>query len=144
MSNLFWLTDEQVEEMLMEALDHGEEDFEQRRLAEAQVEGSRVLAATQKALRADADLLEGGELDQISQTLQKLEQALAPGSTANASRIQALTQALDDVTHPFAGRRMDRAFQSALAGQDVRSVAQTVQHARGVEAHLEEHQKSSS
>jgi molecular chaperone HscA len=140
----YGLTDEQVEEMLMEALDHGEEDFEQRRLAEAQVEGSRVLAATQKALRADADLLESGELDQISQTLQNLEQALAPGSTANASRIQALTQALDDVTHPFAGRRMDRAFQSALAGQDVRSVAQTVQHARGVEAHLEEHQKSSS
>jgi hypothetical protein len=38
---------------------------------------------------------------------------------------------------------MDRAFQAALAGRDVGSVAGSVQHARGVDAHLEEHQKGS-
>jgi molecular chaperone HscA len=146
----YGLTDEQVEEMLIEALDHGEEDFARRRLAEATVEAARVLAATERALAADADLLEPEEKERISVATAALKHALAgeqsndaPGAGRRASRIVALTQALDDATHAFAGRRMDRAFSSALSGRDVGTVAVSVQHARGVEAHLEEHGKNS-
>jgi molecular chaperone HscA len=137
----YGLTDDQVEEMLMDALDHGEEDFEQRRLAEGRVEASRVLLATQKALTADADLLEAGEKAEIARCIEQLQQALEPSSNATASRLTALTQALDDATHAFAGRRMDRAFNAALAGRDVGALSTSVQHARGVEAHLEEHER---
>jgi molecular chaperone HscA len=140
----YGLTDEQVEQMLIDALDHGEEDFERRRLAEAKVEGSRVLAATDKALAADADLLEPAERDAISCCVDDLRSALVSGSNATASRLQGLTQALDSATHAWAGRRMDRAFQSALAGQEVGLIAESVQHARGVDAHLEEHKKGSA
>jgi len=136
----YGLTDEQVEEMLIDALDHGEEDFEQRRLAEARVEASRVLLATRKALSADADLLAAGERAEIERCIEQLQHAIEPGG-ANASRIGALTQALDDATHAFAGKRMDRAFSAALAGRDVGALATSVQHARGVEAHLEEHEE---
>jgi molecular chaperone HscA len=140
----YGLTDEQVEEMLIDALDHGEEDFEQRRLAEGRVEGARVVAATRKGLAADADLLEAKEQEAITGCIEQLEQALHPSSPATASRIAALTQALDDATHAFAGRRMDRAFSSALSGRDVGALANSVEHARGVEAHLEEHGKRSA
>jgi molecular chaperone HscA len=140
----YGLSDEQVEQMLIDALDHGEEDFEQRRLAENTVEGSRVLAATEKALASDADLLEPAERDEITRSLSDLRSALQPGSGATASRLQGLTQALDSATHAWAGRRMDRAFQSVLAGQDVGLIADSVQHARGVDAHLEEHKKGSA
>jgi len=140
----YGLSDEQVEQMLIDALDHGEEDFELRRLAEGRVEAARVIAATNKALGADADLLAAGEEVEIRRTLTLLDQAILPNSPATASRIQALTQTLDDLTHAWAGRRMDRAFASALAGQDLTSVASRVEHARGVDAHLEEHKKSSA
>ena len=40
-----------------------------------------------------------------------------------------------------AARSDPDAFRAALAGQDVTSVAESVEHARGVEAHLEEHGK---
>ena len=136
----YGLTDEQVEEMLIDALDHGEEDFEQRRLAEARVEAARVLLATRKALAADADLLEREEQLKIQDAIAQLERAIEPGG-ASASRTLALTQALDDATHAFAGKRMDRAFNAALAGRDVGALAASVQHARGVEAHLEEHEE---
>jgi molecular chaperone HscA len=139
----YGLTDDQVEEMLIDALDHGEEDFAERRLAEGRVEASRVLAATKKALAADADLLAAPEREVIGRCIEQLEQALVPGSASHgASRLTALTQALDDATHGFAGRRMDRAFQAALAGREVGAVAGSVEHARGVEAHLEEHERS--
>lgn len=141
----YGLTDEQVEEMLIDALDHGEEDFAERRVAEGRVEASRVVLATRKALAADADLLDTDEKHSIDRAIEQLAQALeADAAHTTASRLTALTQALEDATHAFAGRRMDRAFNSALAGRDVGSLAETVQHARGVEAHLEEHEKGSS
>src|SRR5690606_18212223 len=54
----YGLTDEEVEAMLLDALDHGAEDFEKRKLAERRVEGERILAATRGALEKDAALLE--------------------------------------------------------------------------------------
>jgi len=145
----YGLTDEQVEQMLEDALDHGEEDFERRRWAEAQVEASRLLLATDKALAADADLLDARERQEIPEHVARLRSALDAGAEprtpgAQASRVQALSQALDDATHAWAGRRMDRAFAGALAGRDLRSVADSVEHARGVDSHLAEHQKGSA
>jgi molecular chaperone HscA len=143
----YGLTDEQVEEMLIDALDHGEDDFERRRLAEARVEASRLLLATDKALAADADLLDESERQAVPEHADRLRRALAEDSAdigAQASRLQALSQTLDAATHVWAGRRMDRAFQAALAGRDVSQVAGRVEHARGVEAHLAEHQKGAT
>jgi molecular chaperone HscA len=145
----YGLTDEQVEQMLIDALDHGEEDFEQRRLAEARVEAERLLLATDKALAADADLLEPKERSEVPEQATRLRRALEQKPTPDgpgtlASRLQALSQALDAATHAWAGRRMDRAFQAALAGRELSQVAGSVEHARGVDAHLAEHQKGGS
>jgi molecular chaperone HscA len=135
----YGLTDEQVEEMLIDALDHGEEDLEARRLADARVEGERILLATRKALAADADLLERDERARVGGAVAELESAIA--SATQASAIQLRIDALDDVTHEWAGRRMNRAIQAAIAGKGVEEVGKRVEHARGVEAHLAEERK---
>jgi molecular chaperone HscA len=133
----YGLTDEQVEAMLLAALDHGEEDLENRRLAEARVEGERVVHATSKALAADSALLEGDEQARIDAAIAGLRQALA-GS--KATLIQARTEALDHATQSFAARRMDQAIQRAMAGKDVDQLAATVAGAHGVDAHVEAHE----
>lgn len=133
----YGLTDEQVEEMLLDALDHGEEDFEARRLADAKVEGSRMLLATKKALAADADLLSAEERERVEAAIAELGRALE--SADEVAAIQLRIDALDDATHDWAGRRMNRAIQSAIGGKSVEEVGTTVAHARGVDAHLAEH-----
>ncbi|MBI3202027.1 MAG: Fe-S protein assembly chaperone HscA [Myxococcales bacterium] len=133
----YGLTDEQVETMLLDALDHGEEDFEARRLADAKVEGSRMLLATRKALAADADLLDPAERARVEQALGALERAI-DGAERVAS-VQLGIDGLDAATHEWSGRRMDRAIQSAIAGKSVEAIGESVAHARGVEAHLIEH-----
>ena len=132
----YGLTDEQVEDMLLAALDHGEEDFERRRLVEARVEAERVVVATKKALAADADLLEEAERARIARSLDSLVAAIA-GTDARA--ISGRTEALDETTHAWAGRRMDRAIARAIAGKALDDVAGSVERARGVDAHVEEH-----
>ncbi|WP_437568840.1 Fe-S protein assembly chaperone HscA [Sorangium sp. So ce542] len=132
----YGLTDEEVENMLLAALDHGEEDLLKRRLVEARVEGERVAMATRKALSADADLLEPGEREAIEGALSALGAAIRgdkPGL------IQARTDALDDATRAWAGRRMDRAVAKAIAGKQVEDVEANVAAAKGVDAHLAEH-----
>jgi molecular chaperone HscA len=132
----YGLTDEEVENMLLSALDHGEEDLERRRLIEARVEAEQVLAATRKALAADADLLEPGEHARVAQAMAELESAVAGERLAP---ITARTEALDAATHDWAGRRMDRAVARAIAGKQVAEIEQEVEHAAGVDAHVEAH-----
>jgi molecular chaperone HscA len=138
----YGLDDEQVEAMLLDALDHGETDFEQRRLVEARVEGSRLVLATQKALAADADLLSSQERTQVERALGQLEHAIANATLASA--LQNAADALDAATHEWAGRRMNRAIAGALGGKAVGSVEQTVQTARGVDVQVAEHAQASA
>lgn len=137
----YGLDDETVEAMLLDALDHGEEDLERRRLAESRVEGERIRQATAKALIVDADLLEPGEKEAIQAALDELGAAI---EGTNASVISSRIEALDDTTHGWAGRRMNRAIAQAIEGKAVQDVEASVAHAKGVEAHLaEEHGRSS-
>jgi len=126
----YGLDDATVEQMLLDALDHGEEDLVRRRLAENRVEAGRILLATRKGLQADADLLQAGERDAIERACAALEEATRgeePG------RIHSGIEALDTVTKAFAGRRMNRAISRAIEGRRLDMVERSVEHAKGVE-----------
>src|SRR5262249_45868007 len=85
------LDDAQVEQMLLDALDHGEEDLALRRLADAKVEGERIRRATEVALAADADLLEAGEMERVERAFAELVAAIeGPNATTIQSKIDAL------------------------------------------------------
>src|SRR5262249_22703825 len=123
----YGLDDAQVEQMLLDALDHGEEDLAARRLAEAKVEAERIRHATQQALASDADLLVDGERETIERALAELQTAIAG---TNASRIQTRIDELDESTHAWAGRRMNRAIARAIEGKRVGDVEESVAAAK--------------
>jgi molecular chaperone HscA len=133
----YGLSDDEVEQMLIDALDHGESDFELRRLRDAQVEATRILLATDKALDTDADLLDDQERARVEQALNSARSAAS--SASKASLVESAISALDDATHEWAGRRMNRAIQAAIAGKNLGAVEQSVAHAAGIEAHLAKH-----
>jgi molecular chaperone HscA len=125
--------------MLVDALDHGESDFEVRRLLDARVEAERLLLATNKGLVADADLLEGADRGRIDRAIEALGEAARDAK--HASVIQSRIDELDQATHDWAGRRMNRAVRAAIEGRDVAEIARRVEHAAGVEAHLDAHSR---
>jgi len=136
----YGLSDDMIEDMLIDALEHGETDLEARRLADASVEAKRVLLATRKSLATDADLLETPERERIEHAAAALEQAIEAGSDARL--IQSRMEALDVATKDWAGRRMNRAIQGALGGHGVLDVERSVEGARGVDSHVEEHEQN--
>jgi molecular chaperone HscA len=133
----YGLSDEEIEDMLIDAIDHGDDDFEARRLAETCVEASRMALATDKALANDADLLARVEQERVTAVLDELRTQVE--AAEDAAKIQMLMNELDDATKAWAGRRMNRAIRAAIAGKDVGAVADSVAEAAGVEAHLEAH-----
>ncbi len=126
----YGLDDDTVEQMLIDAIDHGEEDLAKRKLAEARVEAHRVLTSTKKSLDADPDLLEAGERAKIEAALAALDEA---SKGEDSRRITLRIEELDDATKDFAGRRMNRAIAKAIEGHKLDEVEETVEKAKGVE-----------
>ncbi|MCA9586566.1 MAG: Fe-S protein assembly chaperone HscA [Myxococcales bacterium] len=126
----FGLDDDTVEQMLIDALDHGEDDLDARKLAEQRVEGRRILAATRRAMADSPDLLDASERAAVEAVAAKLEKAI---EGTDAARITLYIDDLDAATKPFAARRMNEAVAAALRGRDVTSVEVEVAHAKGIE-----------
>jgi molecular chaperone HscA len=126
----YGLDDAAVEQMLLDALDHGEEDLAKRRVAEGRVEAGRIVLATRKGLAEDGDLLSAAERKAIEQAIASLEEAC---EGEDARRIQAGIDALDRATKEFAGRRMNRAIARAIEGRKVDDIGREVEHAKGIE-----------
>jgi molecular chaperone HscA len=130
----YGLSDDEVERMLLEAYEHGEDDVRVRRLREEQVDASRILSALEQALVADAALLtDEEERADIEGAIRRLKRAV---EGADHDEIHRRIEDLDQASKAFAGRRMDRSMQRALAGQSARTLEAATEHARGIEPHL--------
>jgi Fe-S protein assembly chaperone HscA len=121
----YGLTDEQVEQMLLDSFEHAEADFEARLLIEARNEAEVVMTATEKSLRSpdfpeiEKSELAAGERQRIESILAALKMVL---NSKDRETIQKWTQALNDATRHLAEVMMNRSVQAALAGKNVNDV----------------------
>jgi Fe-S protein assembly chaperone HscA len=118
----YGLTDEQVEQMLMDSFENAEADFAARLLIEARNEAENVIHATEKSLRAadidqiEKDELAAGERKKIESVLAGLKMVL---NSSDRETIQKWTQALNDTTRHLAEVMMNRSVKAALSGKNV-------------------------
>ena len=112
----YGLTDDEVARMLQESFSHAAGDRDARALAEQRVEAEALLSSVAAALAKDADLLSKEERTALDAGISALDRVRA-GSDHRA--IKASIDALNRASERFAGRRMDRAISSALAGRSV-------------------------
>jgi molecular chaperone HscA len=116
----YGLTDNEIESMLRESIEHAEDDVAARKLLEQRVEADRVLEALAVALVQDRDLLSEEERQRIEKAAANL-QARRDGTDHLA--IKAAISELDNTAKDFVARRMDSTIQKALAGHTVAEIA---------------------
>jgi len=119
----YGLSDEEVEQMLIDSFEHAEDDLARRNLAIERVEAERILAATRGAFVSDAALLEDDVRAAGEAAMADLEAAMA-GTDHLA--VRAKIEALDVATKPFAQRRMNRAVAAQLHGVSLDEAARKV------------------
>ncbi len=119
----YGLTDEEVDTLVMDSLDHAREDFAARDLAEARVELGRVVLAVRTALTEVGHLealLPADERASIETALAEADAAMSSATDGRA--LVKVRERLEAVSEPFARRRMERALQAGMEGKSLAEI----------------------
>jgi molecular chaperone HscA len=113
----FGLDDGQIGAMLGDSAAHAASDAKLRALQEQIIEARRLLESIESALAGDTQSwLDDADHARLEAAMQALRDALR---AENADRIRTAAAALNELSTPFAARRMDDAVRKALAGRQL-------------------------
>jgi molecular chaperone DnaK (HSP70) len=116
----YGLTDDEIERMLEEAIDLGEEDLVERLLVKARTDAEQILAALKKQMTEYPELLDPEEKEAIDAKTRELEQARTGD---DRELIGKLVEELNEITTPLAHRIMDNAIKRALERKSVDEIS---------------------
>ncbi|HEV2169663.1 MAG TPA: Fe-S protein assembly chaperone HscA, partial [Candidatus Binatus sp.] len=116
----YGLTDDEIERMLEEAIDLGEQDLEERLLISARNDADQILGALRKQLGEFAPLVEAEERARMEDVVERLE---AARKGTDRELIAKLVEELNEATTPFAERIMDAAIKLALEKKSVEELS---------------------
>ena len=125
----YGLGEHEVDALVMESLDHAEDDYESRNLAEARVELGRVVLAVRTALDEVGHLealLPPDEKAAIEAALAQADEAMASTSGLTAVGLQERRQTLERISEPFARRRMERALRAGMGGKSLAEIERSI------------------
>lgn len=112
----YGLTDEQVEKMLIDSIEHAKDDVSQRMLIEARTEGEQMVYTVERFLQKNSDQVSVQEMADTVKLVQNLKNALGSGDK------DLILKSIDEVnefTRPFAERLMNTAISSAMKGKAI-------------------------
>ena len=102
------VSDEAVEKMLEDALEHAFDDMNQRAFTEAKLKAQEMLPSVAKALGLAGDSLDAGERERIEQGVRDVQDALRG---EGAELLKRSVAELDDATQRLAAVLMERAMR---------------------------------
>jgi Fe-S protein assembly chaperone HscA len=112
----YGLSDDTVEKMLLDSIEHAKSDVEQRMLIEARSEGEQLLYTAERFIEKHAEHLTEGEISDTKVHIEALKTALA---TQEKDTILKKADELNEFTRPFAERVMDAAISTAMKGKKI-------------------------
>ena len=110
------LTDDTLEQMLLDSITHAKEDIATRALVEATTEGEQLLSTTEKFIQKNAILLTKQELVLTAAAMQALQLALTMN---DKDLVHSKIEALNDLSRPYAERVMDMVVSNAMKGKAI-------------------------
>ena len=112
----YGLTDEQVEKMLIDSVEHAKEDVSKRMLIEARTEGEQMVYTVERFLAKNTEQVSETEIADTQNLIQSLKNALGSG---DKDLILKSIDELNEFTRPFAERLMNTAISTAMKGKAI-------------------------
>ncbi|TKB95523.1 Fe-S protein assembly chaperone HscA [Pedobacter cryophilus] len=112
----YGLKDEEVEQMLLDAVIHAKDDVAERMIIEARTEGEQMVYTVERFLNKNGSYLNEEETVKTLALIAQLKETLA-GNLKDA--ILNTIDALNEYTRPFAERLMDVAVSQAMKGKEI-------------------------
>jgi len=108
------LTDELLENMLLDSITHAKADVAMRALVEARTEGEQLLETTLRFIEKNNLLLTKKEITDSAACIQSLQLAL---TMDDKDLIHRKIEELNSLSRPYAERIMDQAIATAMKGK---------------------------
>jgi molecular chaperone HscA len=112
----YGITDDQVEQMLMDSITHAKDDVAQRMLIEVRTEGEQMIYTVERFIQKHGTHLSVTEVTDTQQYLKNLKEALTSG---DKDHIHKAIDEINEFTRPFAERLMDHAVNTAMKGKNI-------------------------
>ncbi len=112
----YGLTDDQVEQMLIDSITHAKDDVTQRMLIEARTEGEQMVYTAERFLEKNREYLSIAEIAETQRFVNTLKEVLTQG---DKDLIHQKVDELNNYTRPFAERVMDMAISHAMKGKSI-------------------------
>ncbi|RKD16379.1 heat-shock protein Hsp70 [Pelobium manganitolerans] len=112
----YGLKDEEVEQMLLDAVTHAKDDVAQRMIVEAKTEGEQMVYTVERFMQKNAGFLSEEETAHTKELVSQLKKVIAQ---EGKDEILAAVDALNEYTRPFAERLMDTAVSQAMKGKSI-------------------------
>lgn len=112
----YGLTDEQVEQMLMDSLTHAREDVAARMVIEARTVAEQMLYQVERFVEKNSLHLTEDEITETAAVTERLRESLA---TNTKDIILKAVDELEELTRPFAERVMNISIKQAMAGKKI-------------------------
>jgi len=112
----YGLTDAEVEQILMDSIQHAKADMQTRAIVEAQTEGRQMIETTSRFMERHHDFLQESEKLSTKQALDELKNKI---EVADKDAIHAAIEKLNEISKPYAERLMDTAIAEALKGKKI-------------------------
>ncbi|GGK60180.1 Fe-S protein assembly chaperone HscA [Rufibacter glacialis] len=112
----YGLTDEQVEQMLMDSITHAREDVSTRMVIEARTTAEQMLYQVERFVEKNGEHLSPEEIELTRQNVQRLREVLPTG---DKDTILKAVDVLEEQTSPFAERVMQISIKKAMTGKKI-------------------------
>ena len=112
----YGLTDQQVEQMLLDSLTNAKQDVSARLLIEARTAAEQLLYQVERFLKKNQEHLETAEVSATNVKTAELRQAL---TGADRDAVLKRMDELDELTRPFAERVMNISIKQAMSGKQI-------------------------
>ena len=121
----YGLEDRDIEKMLKDSYASAAVDKDARALQESRVEAQRIIEALESALTVDGEeLLSSTEYLQLQKGIKQLQDII---ETEGSEAIHYAAESLNEASLVYAGRRMDAQIKSALTGQSLDDIEDSVE-----------------
>ena len=112
----YGISEEDMAKMLLESIQHAQEDMDTKALIEAQNEGNYILMASDKFIDQNASWMDSETTLQIQKLTTQLKHDIQQGTK---DQIQASIDRITQYTEPLAHRALDKSINEALSGKKV-------------------------
>ncbi len=110
------LSEEEMAKMLIDSIQHAEQDMKDRALLEARNEAQNILLSTEKFLKQHQNILNETEIERTTELATMLKEAK---SGTDKDAINKAMAELNEFTAPLAHRAMDHTIAEAMKGKKI-------------------------